>query len=322
MRSTFFISVLVFLFAINSIAQDGKYSFKENYNVSSSPKLEISTSDGDIKVKPGSDGNIEVYYIVYKGNNFLNISKEELEEHVTISITHNDNLLSISVKNKNNLNWNWNNYYDVSFQIITPASTSCYLKSSDGDIYLSGLNADQKCRTSDGDISAKKINGNVEMITSDGDITARGIYGDMNLETSDGDVLVEGVEGVATIITSDGDITIDAAVGAINAVTSDGDIIATNCAGSVIASTSDGDVSVDFVKVIGRISLVTSDGDISVSIPEGLGMDIKLKGETLRTPKMNFTGKMDKYHIEGQVDGGGIPVDLITSDGTVELSYR
>lgn len=322
MRSAILFSIIIFLFSTYSNSQESKYSFKEDYRVSSNPKLEISTSDGDIQVKPGNEGDIEVYYIVHKGNSFLNISKEELEEHVTITITHNDNLLDISVKNKNNLNWNWNNYYNVSFKIIAPSTTSCYLKSSDGDIYLSGLNADQKCRTSDGDIGAKKINGKLSMITSDGDISAIGIYGDMNFETSDGDVDVESIEGAATIITSDGDISINDVVGAVKAVTSDGDIIATNCAGSVIASSSDGDIRAEFNKVKGKLSFVTSDGDINVAIPEGLGMDLKLKGETLRTPKMNFSGKTDKYRIEGDVNGGGVPVELITSDGTVTLSFR
>jgi len=49
---------------------------------------------------------------------------------------------------------------------------------------------------------------------------------------------------------------------------------------------------------------------------------LKLKGETLKTPKMNFLGKTDEHYIEGKVNGGGIPIEFITSDGTVILSYH
>ncbi|MCD4694800.1 MAG: DUF4097 domain-containing protein, partial [Bacteroidales bacterium] len=85
---------------------------------------------------------------------------------------------------------------------------------------------------------------------------------------------------------------------------------------------SDGDIRGNFLKITDKLSLVTSDGDIDISIPKGLGLDLKLKGETLKTPLMNFSGKTDEHHIEGKVNGGGIPLELITSDGTIILTYH
>jgi len=90
----------------------------------------------------------------------------------------------------------------------------------------------------------------------------------------------------------------------------------------LIASSSDGDIHGDLIKITNKVSLVTSDGDIDISIPGGMGLDLKLKGETLKTPLLDFTGKADEHHIEGKVKGGGVPVQLITSDGTVVLSYH
>ena len=320
MKSAVLISVLFFLIGTLGQAQENKFSFKEQYDISSPAKLEISTGDGDIQVLPGEKGIIIVFYIVHKGNNFVNISKEELETHVIIDITHNESLLDISVKNRNKNNWN--NQYNVSFEIYTPIQTSCNLKSSDGDIKLSGLNADQKCKTSDGDIRIKKINGYVDLHTSDGDINAFVNNGDADMETSDGDIHAESIEGTAQITTSDGDISIKDAAGAITATTSDGDIIVSDCSGSLIASTSDGDIRGNFIKITGNLSLITSDGDINISIPKSMGFNLTLKGETLKTPEMDFSGKTDEHHIEGKVNGGGIPLELITSDGTIVLSYH
>ncbi len=319
MKSVILYFVLFFIAFSNSQAQEDKFSFKEQYTISSPTKLSISVSDGDININPGNDGKIEVRYFVYKNNNFINISKEELNEYVIIEVKHSENMLDISIRQRNQVNWK--KQYEVSLEVYTPAATSCNLKSSDGDILISGLNADQKCITSDGDIVVIKNNGKVDLHTSDGDIAISEITGDIELETSDGDIEVENVEGSARLITSDGDISLKNATGSISAKTSDGDIIARDCNGSITASTSDGDIRCNLLKITNEISLSTSDGDINITIPKGLSLNLKVKGETLRVPLVNFSGKTEEYHIEGTINGGGIPVELITTDGTITLSY-
>ena len=320
MRSIVSISVLLFFASTLCQAQESKFSFEEQYNISVPANLEISTDDGDVQVFPGDDGVIKVFYSVHKSGIFVNITKEELEEYLIIDIKHSENMLDISVRNRNANNWR--DQYDVSFEIYTPVQTSCNLKTSDGDIRLSGLNTNQKCSTSDGDILVKKVNGNIDLHTSDGDINCYGIIGDMEMETSDGDIDAEGLQGEIQIVTSDGDILIKDALGAIFANTSDGDIIANDCSGSITASTSDGDIRGNFLKVTNKLSFITSDGDINIVVPKELGFNIKLKGETLRAELSDFTGKNSEHHIQGEINGGGIAIELITSDGTVILSYQ
>ena len=316
-----FLSIALFFLAFNfSQAQEGKYSFKEDYDISTPARLTISLSDGDIKINPGNDGKIEVLYSVYKENRFVSISKEELSKHVTIDVKHDGDMLDISIRQKRPVNWK--NTYEVSVEVYTPVETSCNLRSSDGDIMISGLNAGQKCITSDGDIHINKINGKLDLQTSDGDIDVSKITGNMEIETSDGDISAEYVEGSIKLITSDGDISLSNATGAISARTSDGDIIASDCSGSVTASTSDGDIRCNLLKITNKISFVTSDGDINVTIPKGLSLNLKVKGETLRVPLVNFSGKTEEHHIEGTLNGGGIPFELITTDGTITLSYK
>ncbi|NOX48548.1 MAG: DUF4097 domain-containing protein [Chlorobi bacterium] len=320
MRATLFISVLFFLIGTLSQAQENKFSFEEQYKVSSPVKLNISISDGDVNVHPGVDGTIKVYYSVYKRGVFVDISKKELAEYVIIAVKHDANLLDISVKSQST--YNWKNQYEVSFEVYAPVQTSCYLKTSDGDIMLSGLKADQKCHTSDGDIRVKKIDGKIELVTSDGDIDVAEINGEMDMETSDGDIEAEDVEGSLQMVTSDGDIEIKNVVGAVSALTSDGDIEAVDCSGSMTASTSDGDIHGYFLKVKNKLSFETSDGDINITVPKGMGLNLKLKGETLRSQLTGFSGKSSEHHIEGEINGGGIPVELITTDGTITLSFE
>lgn len=323
MKTTSLIAAICLLFSIYTFAQKNDYSFKESYNLTTPATLKVSVSDGFINVYPSETDKTEVFFIVKKGNSLQKISKDELDESVSLIINVYPDNLEITVKHRNNNNWKaWENSYNVSCEIYTPVETSCDLRSSDGDIVIKGLNANQKCITSDGDVYAAKINGNISCTTSDGDVQIYGITGNTNLATSDGDVKAENVEGDTKFVTSDGDVSLLNVTGTINARTSDGDISFTDCSGSVVAQTSDGDIEGNIIKLKVKLSVITSDGDIDVTIPEGLSFDVKLKGSDLDIPLVEFSGKTEEHLIQGTVRGGGIPVELMASDGRVSLNYK
>jgi hypothetical protein len=323
MKTTSLIAGLCLLFSLFTFAQKNDYSFKESYDVSTPVSLKVSLSDGFIKVYPSESTKTEVYFIVEKGNNFQKINREELEQYVELNIIQTNNNLDISIKHRNNNRWKgWENRYSVSCEIYTPVETSCDLRSSDGDIVVKGLNANQKCRTSDGDIYASKITGQLICTTSDGDVEVYNVQGITTIETSDGDIEAENVEGDTKYVTSDGDISLLNITGTITARTSDGDISFTDCSGSVNAQTSDGDIEGNLYKLKHKLSLLTSDGNIDVVIPAGLSLNIKLKGSDINVPLVNFSGKTEEHLILGTVRGGGIPVELLASDGRVSLTYK
>ena len=323
MKTTSLITGLCLLFSIYTFAQKNDYSFKESYNLTTPATLKVSVSDGFINVFPSETDKTEVYFIVKKGNSLQKISKEELDEFVSLIINIYPDNLEVTIKHRNNNNWKgWENSYNVSCEIYTPVETSCDLRSSDGNILIKGLNADQRCITSDGDVFAAKINGNISCTTSDGDVEIYDVTGNTNLETSDGDVKAENVEGETKFVTSDGDVNLLNITGTINARTSDGDISFTDCSGSVSAQTSDGDIEGNLLKLKNKLSVLTSDGNIDVTIPDGLSFNVKLKGSNLNIPLVDFSGKTEEHLIQGTVRGGGIPVELLASDGRVSLTYK
>lgn len=318
-----FITTIILSLFIDAQAQKQEFSFMVEYPAPGVVNFGLSASDGFIHAYPTDGNSIRVYYIVHKGNAFMKMTQEELAEKVEIEIRSTDDRLDIHIKQKEKYNWSgWNNKYNVSCEVYVPENTSCYLKSSDGNIRIRDLSADQKCRTSDGDIWASNIGGALQAITSDGDVTVDQITGNIQLESSDGDLKAETVDGDARLTTSDGDIRLYKVNGIIEASTSDGDIVFTDCAGSFSGNTSDGNVRGNLLKLQGRLSVVTSDGDIDVRIPAGSGIDLKMKGEDLTYPGTQISGKISEHHIQGQVNGGGTPVELISSDGDVNLSYR
>jgi DUF4097 and DUF4098 domain-containing protein YvlB len=303
-------------------AQDDRYSFKESYELGTQAKVSVSSSDGNIEAVAFEGKKTDIFYIVKKNNKLLNISRQELEKEVTLEVVQAGNSLSIVVKYKNELqSFNWKDQMVVSFRLQVPKETACDLRTSDGNVSIKGLTSDQKCKTSDGNLNISDIEGSVFASTSDGNISVKKVVGPVEVKTSDGNIQLEDIKGDAKAGTSDGNIGVHRISGNTSVKTSDGDILFRDLSGSVTANTSDGNVSGNVLELKSELTVRTSDGNISVAIPDRLGLDLDIKGESLDVPLNNFSGRSDKKSIQGKSNGGGIPVNLSTS-GHVTLSYR
>ncbi|UXX77640.1 DUF4097 domain-containing protein [Reichenbachiella carrageenanivorans] len=361
MKKLYIYSLALFgiLLSYESIAQKQKFSYNETYQVSNSPTLSISSQDGDIDIYPSDKNVIEVFYIVKQNNEVLDITSSQLEDDFIIEISSGVDYLNISVKQRYEYRMmDWSDRKKISFEIYTPFKTSCDLLCSDGDIKLLGLSADQKLRSSDGDISVDKVKGsvyaktsdgdllvreivgNVEPLTSDGDVKLVNITGDVDGRTSDGDVDIQGVKGLVSMVTSDGDINAEAIVGDLKLTSSDGDIRLTQSRGAMILSTSDGNISFrdlagslkartsdgqvkgNMISLDGDLELRTSDGNIEVEVPADLGLNLLLRGESIRTTLRGFSGVSKDHVVDGEINGGGILINLHASDGYVTLTYE
>ncbi|HEY9004967.1 DUF4097 family beta strand repeat-containing protein [Ohtaekwangia sp.] len=297
-----------------------EYSFKEQYDVSTPARLILSSSDGNISVSAGSGKSIEVTYVVKRRNQVLKINRKELEKELTVNVTNTSNSLDISVKYP----LNYGTFKDglkVNFIVTVPRETACDLQSSDGNISLTGLTGDQSTKTSDGNLNISSINGKVNSKTSDGNIDVDDINGSLEARTSDGNVSLERIKGNVKSATSDGNIVLRQITGDVSVSTSDGEITFNELSGSLTASTSDGNVHGTMLALTKNLSVKTSDGNIDIAIPDKLGLNLDIHGESLHIPLTNFSGRSDDHSINGAINGGGIPVNL-SADGNVSLTYR
>ncbi len=286
-------------------AQNQECSFSEKYKIDSPAKLSVGLEDGDISVYSSNENTIKVNYIVKRDNEILNIDKEELLKHFDIDIKSTENSLKILSKpNKKEASKKWHDRMIVSYEITVPQKTSSYLYTVDGDVFTKGLHGIQKCKSSDGDIRLENIKGKVSAISSDGDISLLEIEGDSESKSSDGDIRLSNLKGDAIATTSDGHIKFS------------------NINGALTATTSDGDLNGNILELRDNLSLTSSDGDIRVTIPNGLGIDLVLRGEEIDVKLKNFDGTIDDEYIQGKLNGGGIPVSISTSDGDLTLRFE
>jgi hypothetical protein len=305
---------------------------------------EVRTSGGSISVTAvdAQEARIEVY--VTGNNGKASLSREEikdrLDEKYELMISVVDNKLIAVAKLKSKIT-DWKRALSISFKVFVPKNVSTDLVTSGGSISLSGIAGGQDFSTSGGslyvDNVSGKINGrtsggsihvqnstnDIELATSGGSIYAKNCTGKIRLTTSGGSLDLEELEGDIKATTSGGSITADRIAGELVARTSGGNIDLDDMACSLEASTSGGNINVHVETLGNYVKLSNSGGNVDLQLPKDKGIDLDLSAHTIKTDQLsNFSGKLDKNNIEGKLNGGGVPVDVVSGSGRIYLAFK
>lgn len=231
--------------------------------------------------------------------------------------------------------------YSIDYEMRVPAGVDLELRTSDGEVRVTGVNGKVYARTSDGDIAVKdigeaelrssdgdiradEIEGDISAVTSDGDIRVANVTGDASLRSSDGDIDCRDIGGRVEIQLSDGDVMVDAVHGGIFARSSDGELEVRNAAGTVELKTSDGNIVLSMSKTapMSSVTCTSSDGNIRVRLNESAAFSIEARTSDGRVT-VGFPGEFERdkkgRRISGDVNGGGRQVTLRTSDGSITV---
>lgn len=275
----------------------------ERFNVAPGGELYVKTSGGSIKVEGGNGSEVKVEVFVrssrWKGDRL----EEELRENYELSVEKSGNRVE-AIAERTSKSWTGSGI-SISFVVKVPTEFECDLKTSGGSISLTGITGDkEKVKTSGGSLNLSDIKGDVEAHTSGGSIN------------------VDEFSGSLYARTSGGSIKIDDARGDIDVSTSGGSIKLYGLSGSVTAHTSGGSITAELDQLEEQLSLKTSGGSVKAIVPSGLGLDLDLRGNKVNTKLSNFSGESKNNKVVGTINGGGIPVNLATSGGSVTLEFN
>ena len=305
MKTAYFFSFAI-VFSALAYANDDPYLTK-TFTLDGPGKLEVNTSGGSIDVI-GSSGNqvtVEMYVKPNGGWSLFGSDDDDIEEALedyTIDIRQ-DGSKVIATAERQGSNWG-NSKVSISFKVMVPTSMSCDLSTSGGSISVADVEGEHDIRTSGGSLNFDHLSGTTKAHTSGGSINVNDYQGKLDANTSGGSIRVDGSEGEATLETSGGSINLE------------------NIRGSLEAHTSGGSIRANVEELGKFLTLKTSGGGITATIPGGQGLDLDLSGNRVNTKLVNFTGESDKNSINGSVNGGGVPVNLHTSGGSVTLDYQ
>lgn len=274
----------------------------KTFNLSSG-QLYVATSGGSIKVEGGNSSQVKVEMYVNSKRHSDSKIREIIEDDYEIRIEKSGSRIEAVAKRESG-NWS-NNGISISFVVYTPKDFECELNTSGGSLKISGVSGrNHELKTSGGSITASDMNGDLEARTSGGSITVSDFIGDLDAKTSGGSIKLEDIQGDLDVSTSGGGIRIS------------------DVQGEVYATTSGGSINADITKLESQLVLKTSGGSVNATIPPGLGLDLDLRGNRVKTSLSNFSGESKSDRVKGTVNGGGILVQLSTSGGSVSLNYH
>ncbi len=300
--------VSILLLAVNTSYGAGFWAGSEpymvkNFQMSPGGSLHVETSGGSVRVSGQNSDQAVVEVYVSSGKWSGDKLDRMVKENYSIKITKTGNRMEAIAK-RTSRSWSGGNI-SISFVVKVPVKTECELNTSGGSLKMENISGKfQSLRTSGGSISIKDVHSGVDLMTSGGSIRVENFSGDLEGRTSGGSIKVENAEGRIDMVTSGGSIKLSELNGKVRATTS---------GGSVFAQLS---------QLTGGLYLKTSGGNIHAVIPDGLGLDLDLRGSRVETKLVNFTGEAKRDRITGSVNGGGIPVTLSTSGGSVILEYQ
>lgn len=268
--------------------------------------LEVETSGGNITVSSHEGNQVRVEMIVrVKGRSIdsSDAKAREVLEDYRIDISKSGNTVVARAERKKS-GWFDSNNTSISFRMYVPEAISTNLNTSGGTISIEGLKGQQDIRTSGGSLSIKRIEGDLKAKTSGGSIQVSDYKGSLDGSTSGGTIKLENASGDLAVSTSGGSITLQ------------------NVSGSIDANTSGGSINANILALNRQLTLHTSGGSIYATVPQGLGLDLNLSGNKVNTTLQNFDGEVEDDKVRGKINGGGIPVKLSTSGGSVNLKYQ
>jgi DUF4097 and DUF4098 domain-containing protein YvlB len=191
----------------------------------------------------------------------------------------------------------------VRFTVEVPRDYPVQLKTSGGALEVRGVNAELHGETSGGGIEIRDIGAATDMRTSGGHVSAINVKGSLRLRSSGGAIEVDNVTGDVDVQTSGGRIELSAIDGKITADTSGGAVRAE-------ARSNHG------------IKLSSSGGPISLKIPANVHatLDAETSGGRVRSElPVTTTGSSESNRLSGTINGGGEPIHLHTSGGSIDI---
>jgi DUF4097 and DUF4098 domain-containing protein YvlB len=276
---------LAVLTALPVLAQDADHLWSKSYPVTGKPTLNLETGDANLEISScGSCREIRVR-VETEG---IRISDYRLEESQSGDQVH----FLFKEKTHLGVHVTWHQTR-TKVTVQTPSELMLEAKSGDGNVTLSGLTGDLGLTTGDGNVTADHLSGKLRVKSSDGHVTISNSTGAIDTRTSDGNLTVDGVFNALAVHTSDGKLEVNLREG-------------TNLSAASTIQASDGSVTLRVPQgFAANLDVHTSDGHVDCSLP-------------ITLDHYQSTGESG-HELHGRLNGGGTPLTIHTSDGSVKI---
>ncbi|MFT7035148.1 MAG: hypothetical protein ACJA2S_003670 [Cyclobacteriaceae bacterium] len=297
----------------------------KTFKISGSGALFVESDGGGVVVEGSDRSNVKIMaYIHYKGKTLSadDPMLSELSEKFKVIMKKNGSEIVARVERSlTSMLWN---QVGVSFTVFAPRNMSCELTSNGGGVDASGVSGTHEIESNGGGVNLEDMTGVTETRSHGGGVRVYNQDGKIKIVSSGGGVSLTDGKGDVYARSSGGSVRLENIDGRIDASSSGGAVRIVGTAPSVVAQSSGGSISMDISGLTKEVDLKTSGGGISAVIRDGkeLGLDLDLKSQNVNIDLINFSGVAKKDRVEGKSNGGGIPVYMRTSGGSINVKFQ
>ena len=300
-RSISAIALVVLFSTIVFASSAPQGTFDRTLQVSGPVDLEVLTRSGDVTVRAGSAGAVQIHGKIHVGDHWLMGGREadvhQIEQNPPIRPEGNNiHIEYVDIKN-----------ISVDYEITVPADTTVRSHTGSGDQVIEGTRGSVELQTGSGDLKLSNLAGEIRVQTGSGNVRARQVAGAVK-GTGSGDIEIEE--------TSAGDIDLH---------TGSGNIIARGVQGGFHGETGSGDITAEGTQS-GSWEIHTGSGNVHVRLPQNAAFDADISTSSgtvdVGAPiEMTVQGRVGDMHkqIRGKVRGGGPLLRVRTGSGDISI---
>ena len=288
-------------------------------SIASNGRLTVQDSRGDVQVvaaDPGGPAMVEV-----SAHKVIHVPHDNEQERafadVQPRLTRTGAVATLEVPARDGAS--------VGLRITVPAGVAVELRTSHGDVSVSGMKAAVSVTDSHGDLSADGLQGPLTAQMDHGDVTVHDATGDVTLNGAVDDVIISGVRGQVqlngdffgdTRVSSvdapvhfhssrtdlqigklpgemsmdHGDLELTGASGGVKLRAEAKDVEIKNLAGDADIDDGNGDVDVEAGAPLGNLRLVSQTGSVKVTVPPGASFSVRASASDSDDLDSDFSG--------------------------------
>jgi Putative adhesin len=277
-------------------------TFDKTLQVSGPVDLEVLTHSGDVRIRAGSSGTVQIHGKIFVNDHWLFGGHDGNVQSIAANppIRQEGNSIHIDYVDVRNIS--------IDYEITVPADTTVRTHSGSGDQEIEGTRGNVDVQTGSGDVKLASVTGEIRMQTGSGNVRAREVAGSVKGGTGSGDVEIdETSQGEIDLHTGSGNITARGVQGGFHGETGSGDVTAEGTQG-------------------GPWEIRTGSGNVHVRLPSNAAFDADITTSSgsidVGAPiEMTVQGRVGESRkaIHGKARGGGPLLHVRTGSGDIHI---
>jgi DUF4097 and DUF4098 domain-containing protein YvlB len=294
-------------------------TFQRTLTVNGTASINLTTGSGNVNVRTGGSGQIQITGHV-KVSGMFGSSSDERVKRITDNPPIQQSGNDIRIGNNGDMELFHN--VSISYDLVVPADTRLHSHTGSGNQIIDGLHGPVEAESGSGGLTINSIGDTVRADTGSGDIHIQRVKGNVRAKAGSGSIRAEDVAGGFEGHTGSGHITLDqSAPGAVRAETGSGGLDLRGVNGSLDASAGSGTIDADG-NPTGSWTVHTGSGSVRLKLASSAAFDLDAhtsSGSISVNQPVTVQGTLGRKEIRGKVRGGGVPIEVKTGSGNIEI---